>query len=220
LPKTPSARTAISSRIARDIRELISRGTLWPGVHLGQSELAERFGVSRVPVREALKLLDAEGIVFHDPNRGFFIAHISSNEARQLYRMRHLLEMELLSSLEWPDEAQLQDLRQRLEQLERFLKEGKGPEWTKAYREFHAAIFKLSPFKVILNQVLRLVRLTDRYRSLAPINLALSERTVDSERHLVLALATRDRSRLIQCFEEERARITHLMLKSLEARNL
>lgn len=90
----------IPAQIAQEIRKLINRGQLPPGLQLRQSDLADRFGISRVPVREALKLLAAESIIEHDPNRGFFVAPLSTDEARQLYRLRHLLEAELLSTVE------------------------------------------------------------------------------------------------------------------------
>jgi len=183
-------------------------------------ELAERFGSSRVPVREALKLLAAEGAVLHDPNRGFFIANLSSEEARQLYRMRHLLEAELLNTIEWPNEAQLAGFQTQLDKLEALLRAGKATEWVEQYRQFLTAIFDLSPHKVIVAEVLRLAQLTDRYRSLAPMHFALTERTVEPERHLVLALATRDRKRLLRCFEEDRTYMEKHLISMLEARHL
>jgi DNA-binding GntR family transcriptional regulator len=220
VPRKQSVRTAIPAKIADSVRDLIARGTLAPGLHLGQMELAERFGSSRVPVREALKLLAAEGVVLHDPNRGFFIANLSSVEARQLYHMRHILEAELLNTVEWPNKTQLASFQAQLDKLEALLRAGKSTEWVELYREFHAAVFDLSPQKVIMAEVLRLARLTDRYRSLAPIHLALAERTVEPERHLVLALATRDRKRLLRCFEEDRTRIEKGVISMLESRHL
>src|SRR5690606_6326736 len=82
----------VPARIAHEIRELINRGVLSPGVHLGQTELAERFETSRAPVREALKLLATEGTLTHDKNRGFFVSPLSSDEVQQLYRLRELVE--------------------------------------------------------------------------------------------------------------------------------
>lgn len=220
MPKKKSLRLAIPARIADSIRDLIACGTLAPGLHLGQMELADRFGSSRVPVREALKLLAAEGIVIHDPNRGFFIASLSSVEARQLYRMRHILEVELLNSIEWPDAAQLAALQDMLERLGTLLTAGKANEWVELYRVFHARIFSLSPHQVIMAEVLRLARLTDRYRAMAPAFLSLANRKVESERHLVDALATRDRKRLLSCFEEDRTHIETMVISMLEARHL
>jgi DNA-binding GntR family transcriptional regulator len=206
--------------IATGIRDLVARGVLAPGVHLGQMELAERFQTSRVPVREALKLLAAEGIINHDANRGFFVAPLSSDEARQLYRIRHLLEVELLASVEWPSKPQLAALRALLDELGQLLEQGKQMEWVARHREFHRSIFELSPKKVVVREVLRLLALTDRYRSLAPVVLTRGDRKVTQERHLLQALTNRDREKLLQVFEEDRTQIERDLLSILESRGL
>jgi DNA-binding GntR family transcriptional regulator len=207
----------LPANIAREVREQITRGVLSPGVHLGQAELAKKFGASRVPIREALKLLTADGAVIHDPNRGFFIATLSSEEARQLYRMRHLLEAEILASVQWPNKKQLEELGNHLDQMEKLLATGKSAEWVTEHRRFHQMIFDLSPLRFIVEEVQRLLRLTDRYRSLVqpPVN-----RKAQQERHLLKALATRDRARLLAGFEEDRAEIEAGLLQGLEARGL
>jgi hypothetical protein len=78
-------------------------------------------------------------------------------------------------------------------------------------------IFDLSPLRFIVEEVQRLLRLTDRYRSLVqpPVN-----RKAQQERHLLKALATRDRARLLAGFEEDRAEIEAGLLQGLEARGL
>jgi DNA-binding GntR family transcriptional regulator len=214
--------TSIPAKIADSIRDLISRGTLAADVHLGQMQLAERFGVSRVPVREALKLLASEGLILHDLNRGFFVASLSSDEARQLYRMRHLVEAELLSSIQWPTKEQLADLRSRVQELEKLIDEGKRAEWSVRHRDFHRAIFNLSPHKILVREVLRLWTLTDRYRSLLPSQSKSSEPSGahSGERALVDALAKRDRKRLMEVFEEDRTRVEEMLLGILDARGL
>ena len=116
--------SGVPSHIAAQVRALVARGILAPGMRLGQTELAERFQASRVPVREALKLLSSEGIVEHDPNRGFFVTPLSRDEAEQLFVMRHLIEDELLTSVAWPDEAQLKELDERAHELEGLLDAG------------------------------------------------------------------------------------------------
>ncbi|MFT6533942.1 MAG: DNA-binding GntR family transcriptional regulator [Limimaricola cinnabarinus] len=63
----------LSERIARELQEDIATGTLAPSAHIRAQALAERFGVSRTPVREALELLLQKGLVEQKPNRGFFV---------------------------------------------------------------------------------------------------------------------------------------------------
>jgi DNA-binding GntR family transcriptional regulator len=212
---------SIPARIAEQIRELIVRGALSPGVHLGQMQLAERFGASRVPVREALKLLAAEGLLLHDPNRGFFVAALSSDEARQLYRMRHIIEVELLSSVQWPSPAQIAELNVQLDDLDELLNEGDRAQWAIRHRDFHRAIFDLSPQKVLVREVLRLWTLTDRYRSLLPApHATVGESGVKDERALLDALAKKDRQRLLREFERDRSHIESMLLGLLGARDL
>jgi len=216
--KTKTKTSDLPAIIAEQIRSLVTRGVFSPGLQLRQIDLAERFGASRVPLREALKLLTAEGVVAHDPNRGFFIAGLSSDEARQLYRMRHLLESEVLSTVAWPSKQQLADLNDQLGTLEKLMKEGNRSEWAIQHRNFYRTIFGLSPQKVLVEEVLRLLRMTDRYRSLGPRD--ASETNVISERNMVKALAARDRARLLRVFEEDRSRIEEGLIGSLVARGM
>jgi len=219
MTKRPASRDAdLPAYVADQLRELITRGGLPPGLQLRQMELAERFDCSRVPLREALKLLTAEGIVNHDPNRGFFVAPLSLDEARQLYRIRHLLEAELLGTVKWPTKEQLAALRKQLERLEAALKKQDAAAWLEQHRIFYSTIFDLSPEKVLAEEVLRLIRTTDRYRALAAHALPTGERKVTQERHLLTVLAKRDRKRLVEVFEADRTRIEEGIQRILRAR--
>jgi DNA-binding GntR family transcriptional regulator len=204
--------------IADKLRDLITRGALPPGLQLRQEELAERFAASRMPIREALKLLAGEGLVEHDPNRGFFVAPLSIDEARQLYRIRHLLEAELLRTIRWPTAPQLAALRDQLTKLEKSLSRQDAAEWLASHRVFYQAIFDLSPDKVLVAEVLRFIRSTDRYRALAAYALPAQQRNVTQERRLLAALGRRDRKRLLAVFDEERTRIEQGIMEVLAAR--
>lgn len=216
-----STDASVPAAIANRLRALIARGTFSPGMRLGQTELAEQFNASRVPVREALKLLSSEGLVEHDPNRGFFVARLSSDEAKQLFTMRHLIEDELLKTVEWPNESQLKDLERRADRLEKLLDAGDRTNWWTEHREFHTIIFNLSPKKVIVREALRLWSLTDRYRALLPMPRRPSvERSVVNKHPLVQALRNRSRKDLLAVRRERREGFEKLVLETLEARGL
>lgn len=218
--KTGTRRKDLPEAIAGELRELISRGTFQPGLQLRQMELAERFESSRVPLREALKLLCAEGIIRHDPNRGFFVAPLSLDEARQLFRIRHLLEAELLGTVNWPTERELAGLRRKLNALESSLRKQDRSGWLNNHRQFYESIFNLSDQKVLVAEVLRLIRLTDRYRALAAEVLPAAERKATQEKNLLDALTRRDRRRLLRLFEVDRTRIEEGLESVLRARGL
>src|SRR6187200_37414 len=82
--------------IAETLREEILRGAVAPGQALRQEELAERFGVSRLPVRDALLRLEAQGLVHVYPNRGAFVISLSADEVREIFEMRLLLEGDMI----------------------------------------------------------------------------------------------------------------------------
>jgi DNA-binding GntR family transcriptional regulator len=215
----------VPARIANEIQTMINRGTLSPGVHLGQAELAERFSTSRVPVREALKLLAAHGSLQHDPNRGFFVAPLSSDEASQLYRMRHLLEVELLTTVEWPDKARLATLRNMVNELEELVAADDRMGWATKHREFQIEVFSLSPQKLILREATRLWALTDRYRSLLlatahPKKSGKLSGGSEEERKLIAALEKRDLKKLLAVYEEERTNVREVLLGVLKDRGL
>src|SRR5574341_1152098 len=83
--------------IADSLRADILRGNLKGGQALKQDEIAAQFGVSKIPVREALVQLKAEGLVNFYPNRGAFVSELSAAEADEIYVMRIALEKEILA---------------------------------------------------------------------------------------------------------------------------
>src|SRR6266568_8237789 len=78
------------------LRRAISAGELAPGIQLRQDELAEKFGTSRIPVREALRHLEAEGFVTFLPNRGAVVSDLSIDEVVELLEIRIALECHAL----------------------------------------------------------------------------------------------------------------------------
>jgi DNA-binding GntR family transcriptional regulator len=82
---------SLVGRIAGDIASAISEGRLQPGADLNSVELAARYGTSRTPVREALMLLEKEGLVEIPPRRRPRVSHISLDEVEELYQIRAVL---------------------------------------------------------------------------------------------------------------------------------
>jgi DNA-binding GntR family transcriptional regulator len=76
----------------RQILADIRAGVLMPGARLRETDLAERFGISRTPVREAIRQLEADGLVAHVPRQGATIRELDYTEVMELYEMRAVLE--------------------------------------------------------------------------------------------------------------------------------
>lgn len=86
-------RLSLPDQIARRIRHSIVTGALPPGTHLREIELANGLQVSRGPVREALRILQSEGLLEAFPGRGVFVARFQDKDMAELFDLRHVLEM-------------------------------------------------------------------------------------------------------------------------------
>jgi DNA-binding GntR family transcriptional regulator len=89
-------RQSLTSAVAEKLREQIIRGELPEGSQLRQDVIAAKYHVSRIPVREALRQLDAEGLITIVPNRGAIIPQLSPKDIEELFAIRALLEPEVL----------------------------------------------------------------------------------------------------------------------------
>lgn len=74
------------------LRDLITQGTLAPGTKIPERELCERYGVSRTPMREALKILAVEGLVWLEPNRGAWVRKITLEDLQEVFPVMGALE--------------------------------------------------------------------------------------------------------------------------------
>src|ERR1700746_266334 len=89
-------RQSLTSAVADKLRDQIIRGEIPEGAQLRQDAIATQYGVSRIPVREALRQLDAEGLIAIVPNRGAIVPALSPDDIGELFSIRALLEPEVL----------------------------------------------------------------------------------------------------------------------------
>jgi len=221
MPETISVagaeKMASGDMIAAKLRKLMAQGALPPGIHLRQEELAVRFNVSRSPIREALKLLVAEGSVEHDHNRGYFIASLDSSEMEQLYLLRRLVETEVLRTIRWPTAEELEHLQIALRRVVDSAQVEDYAQYAIEHRALHFAVFELSAKSVFVKQAKDLWDLTDRYRAiLVP---ELSE-VGDDEGEMLGALSRQDREGLLAHFEKSRSTVESMLRRILTHRGL
>jgi DNA-binding GntR family transcriptional regulator len=126
-----------------------------PGSPLGEVELAQRFGVSRGPVREALIQLEREDIVRSFPNRGCFVTTLSEQEFDEILMLRSVLEpIALQLAREKASSKDIAAIRRRLRELERVAAKRDQRTYIKGDYDLHVAIWELSG-KPLLTEVLK-----------------------------------------------------------------
>ncbi|MFC4585330.1 GntR family transcriptional regulator [Sphaerisporangium corydalis] len=183
---------AASRRIAGYLREAILSGEIAPGERIRQEDVAERFGASRLPVREALRMIEAEGLIDSQTHKGAWVPRLSGHEVDVIYQMRERLEpLALAESLPHLTED---DLR-RLEAIQERIEAGDGiGEFLALDREFHLLTYSGCPIDQLSSMVVRLWNSTQHYRR-AFMHLTGPGRrwVINAEHRLLLdAIARRD----------------------------
>jgi DNA-binding GntR family transcriptional regulator len=181
---------SIQGRVIEAMRERIISGELDPGTNLSEIALAEAFGVSRTPVREALKQLQTEGLVEIRPRVGTFVTAPSRREINELFEMKGLLEgaaARLLAQRGAVPELEL--LKQNLQNADRAVATDSRDGYAALVHEFHDLIIQGADnaklhghYRILMNQL--------AYQRLVKTSLAQPGRPVqsDSEHHHVVDL--------------------------------
>jgi len=166
-PASPAARTGDELVQARPesllsrLRHEILHSGLEPGLPLRQDEIAGRHGVSKIPVREALLQLAAEGLVTVQPNRGFSVSQLRPQEAEEILEIRAVLECQAvriavpsLAETDIARAARILDLAEATDALDR---------WSDLNWEFHQALYGAAKRKRLLDLIRQVSYPTDRY---------------------------------------------------------
>lgn len=120
------------------LREAILHGGLPAGARVSQVQLAEQYGVSRTPLREALRLLQREGLVMSEANRRVRVAEASVTDLEQLYAMRITLEsLAIRLTVPLLSEKDLQEAEQDLERMQELAETEDYESWEVPHRTFH-----------------------------------------------------------------------------------
>ncbi|MEU3333214.1 GntR family transcriptional regulator [Glutamicibacter creatinolyticus] len=154
--------------MADELRGLILEGEFKPGQRLGQEMLADRFNASRMPVREALRQLESEGLVSIVPHSGAWVAKLDAFEFDQTYKLREVVEpLAIRESIPNLSEEQID----RLVELVKEIDATAGPRrdiegFLRLDREFHLLTYAGVRHQPLMEMVLRLWNTTQHYRRL------------------------------------------------------
>jgi len=148
---SPGRTADMVARVTEDLRLAIARGSIGPGERIRQDAIAEQLGVSRVPVREALKTLAAHGLVEHTMNSGFTVARLTDSSLRQIYRMRTLIEEEIMVDFPPIDSKLLGKLESIHHEMEKSTGSRQIGRLATLNRQFHFVVFEHSDMQVMLH---------------------------------------------------------------------
>lgn len=183
--------STISSFISTDLRRRIIEGELSPGLPLREEELSSKYGSSRGPIRESLRLLLQTGLVEHQPRRGFKVRSYSAEDIRHIYRLRAKLESFVVEELAHsPQDALIADLRASCTAMGRLIDGSDLPGYFEENTRFHQTMIDVTgnrPLAKVLEYVIE-ISLPVRRRLLSDV--ALLRRSLAYHEDIVRFIAS------------------------------
>ena len=192
--RPPTAQEAVLA----ELRRLLVTGELAPGAPVRQEAVAERLGVSRVPVREALKVLEGEGALVYAPHRGYVVSELSVDDLVEVYRLRELLEAEAIRvAVPQLTDLDVDTIAAAAHQVDAAGSVDDLAAMTAANRDFHFLLFDAAGMPRLSRTLRQLWDATDVYRAVYFGATGNRERVSDDHAELLAALRHRDVRRAV-----------------------
>jgi len=199
--RPPTAQEAVLA----ELRRLLVTGELAPGAPVRQEAVAERLGVSRVPVREALKVLEGEGALVYAPHRGYVVAELSVDDLVEVYRLRELLEAEAIRvAVPRLTDVDVSAIGAAAHDVDAAGRAGDLVAMTAANRDFHFLLFDAAGMTRLSRTLRQLWDATDVYRAVYFGATGNRERVHADHAELLAALRARDVRRAVAAQKSHR----------------
>lgn len=208
--RTPIARRALHDEVVRRLRDLIIEGDLAPGTRIPERELCERFGISRTPLREALKVLASEGLVDLQHHRGALVSRLTPEAVDDMFQVMGALEAlageSACERVQDQDIAEIESLhRQMLEHYQR----QELYEYFQLNQRIHERLVEAAGNPVLSNLYRSLSVRIRRARYMANLSPERWKQAVAEHEQILVALRARDGQRLSRLLRE------HLLHKAV-----
>lgn len=208
-------RKATHEVVAAVLREAITSGQLKANQPLPQAEIAANLQVSHIPVREALRQLESEGLVTYQANRGAMVSALSTEEIREIYEVRAMLEsgairkaVPNLTADSLARAAAILDLAEQSED---------GATWGALDMEFHSLVYHLDDRPRLQELITELLRRVDRYWMSYSLMLKYRKDFELEHRALLAALTARDADRAVTLLDAHLAGASERLIAEIEA---
>ena len=205
------------SRAVDGLRAMLMSMQIMPGQPIRQEALAARLGISRAPIREALGILKSEGVLDYERNVGYTVKRLTKAELEQAYRIRRVLETDIVLDLPTPSPEMLDEL----ERLNQQIADAGAVNDLAAVRtlnhEFHFLLYSSSGLDLIVGELRRMWAFTDAYRSLYLYDQSARARTVHEHAGIIDALRAGDLSLTATLLDAHRAKVPEYLAPFLDA---
>lgn len=195
--------------VLRELRRVIISGRIAPDSTVPIDDVAALFGLSRIPVREALKTLIGEGLITHQPRFGFLVTRLSEAELHELYVVRGSLESAALepavSHATEADDARAQQVHEALTSA---VDHQDSPGFQRTSRQFHLALLRPCRMPRLLGMLETAWNLTEPAQTMTRVDAQTQQALRDDHSRMLTAFVARDAAALRSIGELHHRRLT------------
>jgi DNA-binding GntR family transcriptional regulator len=199
------------------LRERILRGDFPDGEPLRQDALADELGVSRIPVREALRQLEAEGLVTFSPHRGAIVSSLSLGEIAELFELRAEIECDLLRrAIPLATKEHIDRALEVLDEFQDAYRAGDLARWGALNWHFHAALYAPANRNLTMGVIQKLHHHSDRYFRIQLVLTNGGPKATEEHRAIAGAVRKKDVKTAVQLMRAHILGAGQSLLKLLE----
>jgi DNA-binding GntR family transcriptional regulator len=225
LPTASTRTLSLPEQIAEQVGNAIIKGLFEPGHRIQEQELADRFEVSRGPVREALRILEKDGMVQILPRRGAQVTRLNVDEVNDIFEIRtSLFGLAARLFAKHPNEAALGELKEGLDRLQQHATSGQADEYVNGVYRMNMTVAEASGNKHLRSMMFSLAHQTLRYSRLGLSTPKRRQQSAKNWRRLYLALMHKDPYAAQQAAEllvtQSRDMAVHLLREQEDRRSL
>ena len=202
--------------VCETLREAIRTGVLEPGERLMEVQLADELGISRTPVREAIRKLEQEGYVIMMPRRGTYVSDVSVSDIKEIFEIRSALES-LATGLAARriEPTELEYLKKLLTEIERHIDNNDIEKIVETDIRFHGVLYQVSRNERLVGIIQNLKEQLARFRTLSMSYPGRLLETLEEHRDMVEAIAEGDASAARDAAERHMEHAEETLLKAL-----
>ena len=176
--------------VYEELKMQILKGSIIPGTRMMEVELAEEMGVSRTPIREAIRKLEKEGLVTIEPRRGAYASMISTDDMVEILEVRQDLEgLAAYFAANRMTDGQMEELRQVSDNYNDAVKRGNMEDMIKYDTRFHHIIVESCHNKILVQMIEQLQELVLRFRYIYYDNFRRAEKMPEEHKAIIAAIA-------------------------------
>ncbi|SIS14965.1 GntR family transcriptional regulator [Williamsia sterculiae] len=199
--------------VLEELRRVILAGTAAPGSGIPVGEVARVFGVSPIPVREALKTLIGEGLVTHRVNSGYFVSDLTINELREIYFVRGILEQAALSqAVSAVTDADIAAARREHQALQEATITDDRVAYHHHSRMFHTALVTPCAMPRLLTMFDSTWNITEPFQVMRTVTTAMQLQLHADHEKMIAAMAERDAAALVAAARRHHERLESVVI--------